>query len=344
MISEPRKDTQSIQKLFEGDKKRIVILGHTHPDGDAVGAGLALRDFLLSLGHQTDFILPDPYPEFLAWMPGADSIAVHQHPEQQQHVEQLLTLADIYIFVDLNSVSRVESLEEIVNEQIDSKIAILFDHHIKPDPIFNFMFWYTDVSSTSELIYEFLCETGHKDKISKIMAENLYVGIMTDTGSFSYSCNRPETYLAVSHFFSLGIDGAFIHQLVYNTFTEHRLRLLGHSLSDRLIVNQEKGGAYIALSAYDLEKYRYQVGDTEGLVNYTMSIKGIHFGALLTEMDKYIKISFRSEGKIDVNHLAQKFFKGGGHKNAAGAYFFGSLSEACDIIEDIISKQLILKS
>jgi len=344
MISEPRKDTQSIQKLFEGERKNIAILGHTHPDGDAVGAGLALKEFLLTFDHHVEFILPDPYPGFLAWMPGADSILIHHSPDHLQQVEQILINADVLIFVDLNSVSRVESLEKIVNEQIGSKTAILFDHHIKPDSIFDYMYWYTDVSSTSEMIYEFICETGHRKKITKTMAENLYVGIMTDTGSFSYSCNKPETYLAVSHLFELGIDGAFIHQQVYNTFTENRLRLLGHSLSDRLIVNQEKGGAYIALSAYDLEKHNYQVGDTEGLVNFTMSIKGIHFGALLTDMEKYIKISFRSEGKIDVNHLARKFFKGGGHKNAAGAYFFGPLSEACDIVEDIISKHIILKT
>lgn len=338
MISEPRKDTESIQKLFEGQPTDIVILGHTHPDGDAVGAGLALQEYLTGFGHNVHFILPDPFPEFLDWMPFSSSILVNK--KDSEKIQKYLLEAEVLIFVDLNAHSRVESLEDSVSKLLKSKTTILFDHHMKPDNGFTFYYWTTNVSSTSELIYDFICETNNIERITKNMAENLYVGIMTDTGSFSYSCNNPQTYIAVSHFFRLGIDGAYIHQQVYNTFTEDRLRLLGLSLSDRLIVDKSNGGAYIALSAHDLEKYQYKVGDTEGLVNYTLTIKGIYFGALLTDLDKYVKISFRSEGDLDVNVIARKFFNGGGHKNAAGAYFYGSLSEACDIMDDIIKKHL----
>ncbi len=341
MISEPRKDTENIQKLFEGKPTSIVILGHTHPDGDAVGAGLALKEFLKEFGHHVHFILPDPFPDFLSWMPDASSILIHK--KDKDLIEKLLNESEILIFVDLNSHSRVESLEDLVLKHMHSKTTVLFDHHIKPFNGFSHYYWMTNVSSTSELIYDFICDTNNSHRITKAMAENLYVGIMTDTGSFSYSCNNPQTYIAVSHFFKLGIDGAKIHQQVYNTFTEERLRLLGHSLSDRLFVDKKNGGAYIALSAHDLEKYKYQVGDTEGLVNYTLTIKGVFFGALLTDLNKYIKLSFRSEGDLDVNLIARKFFNGGGHKNAAGAYFYGSLSEACDIMEDIISQHLKIK-
>jgi bifunctional oligoribonuclease and PAP phosphatase NrnA len=338
MISQPIKDTASIREIFEGKPRNIVILGHTHPDGDAVGSGLALTEILNIKGHHVQFILPDPFPGFLAWMPFAQTILNHrEHPAE---TEKLINNADTLIFVDMNSPLRVESLNVLIENVSKSKITILFDHHINPDTVFNFRYWYTDVSSTSELLYEFLKETENLNLLTESIAINLYVGIMTDTGSFSYSCNNPETYNVLSHLFSLGIDGAYIHQQVYNTFTEHRLRLLGFSLSDRLMVDKENGGAYIALSSHDLEKYKYSVGDTEGLVNYTMSIKGIHFGALLTDMKKYIKISFRSEGNVDVNYIATHFFNGGGHKNAAGAYFYGSLSEACDKIEDIISNHL----
>jgi len=338
MNTDPQKDTEAIQKLFEGKPSNIVIFGHTHPDGDAVGAGLALREFLILKGHNVNFVLPDEFPEFLSWMPDSKSILIHHDADNL--IETLIDKAEILIFVDLNSPSRVESLEHTIKKAMHSKISILFDHHINPEKGFTHMFWMTDVSSTSELLFDFICETGNKHLITKCMAENLYVGIMTDTGSFSYSCNNPGTYLAVSYFFTLGIDGSYIHQHVYNTFTEDRLRLLGFSLSQRLSVNKDSGGAYIALSAYDLEKFNYQVGDTEGLVNFTMSMQGIHFGALMTDLHKYIKISLRSEGLVDVNTIARQFFNGGGHRNAAGGYFYGSLSEACDIMDEIISKHI----
>lgn len=338
MISRPLKDTEAIQALFDENPKEIVILGHTHPDGDAVGSGLALAEFLESKGHNVHFILPDPYPEFLSWMPGSEKIIIHVQDDSK--TMQLLNQAEILVFADMNSSSRVESLNQIVGDLIQTKTTILFDHHIQPDPKFSYKYWHTDVSSTSELIYEFLCSTGNKHRITRNMAINLYVGIMTDTGSFSYSCNNASTYNVLAHLFELGIDGAYIHQQVYNTFTEERLRLLGFSLSDRLKVYSESGGAYIALSSNDLERYKYVVGDTEGLVNYTMSIRGIYFGALLTDLKKYIKISLRSEGNIDVNFIASHFFNGGGHKNAAGAYFYGSLADACNLIEDIICNHI----
>jgi bifunctional oligoribonuclease and PAP phosphatase NrnA len=338
MKPKTHKDIVAISDLFERKNETFLIFGHTHPDGDTVGSGLALKEFLELKGHTTHFILPDPFPEFLAWMKGADSILIYTKEEKK--IQQLIQHAAVFIFVDLNSISRLETLQNSINEVIDQKISVLFDHHINPDNVFKHSYWDTSVSSTAELIYEFILEAGAKDLISQSMAENLYVGIMTDTGSFSYSCNNPETYTVLAHLFSMGIDGAYIHQQVYNSFTEEKLRLLGHSVSARLTVMQEFGGAFIALCADDLKEHKYQVGDTEGLVNYTMTIKGIHFGALLTEMEKYIKISLRSEGDIDVNLLAHNFFNGGGHKNAAGAYFYGTLHEACEIVSTIIRKHL----
>jgi len=332
------KNTIEIRDLFNKQDEKFLILGHTHPDGDAVGSGLALKEFLELKGHKVHLVLPDPFPEFLAWMSGADSILIYSKKEAK--VQQLIQEATVLIFTDLNAVSRLESLQNVVNDVIHQKTSVLFDHHVSPDDVFKYCYWDTKASSTAELIYEFIVESGAKDQITKTIAENLYVGIMTDTGSFSYSCNNPETYTALAHLFSLGIDGAYIHQQVYNTFSEERLRLLGHSISTRLTVMNKSGGAYIALRAEDLEKYKYNVGDTEGLVNYTMTIKGIHFGALLTEMEKYIKISLRSEGDIDVNIIARDFFDGGGHKNASGAYFYGSLADACEIVSNIIKTHL----
>jgi len=333
-----RKDKQKIKQLFEGEKLNVAVLGHTHPDGDALGSGLAMKEMLIRLGHNVSFITPDPFPSFLAWMKDADCILTHT--KQAEKVEQIIKDASVVIFVDMNCVLRLESLSVFMTSVFDEKTTILFDHHISPDENFSLSYWDTEVSSTSELIYNFFEESGFLHMLDKQIAEYLYVGIMTDTGSFSYSCNSPETYLILARLFELGIDGAYIHQQVYSTFTEKRLRLLGYSLSEKLTVHQDKGGAYIALSAADLKEYNYKVGDTEGLVNYTMTIQGIHFGVLLTEMEEYIKISLRSEGDIDVNQIANTYFNGGGHRNAAGAYFYGSLSEACLVIDTIINQHL----
>ncbi len=341
MTSHSQKDLASLKKLFALHNQNIVILGHTHPDGDAVGAGLALQEFLQQKGHKVSFILPDPYPDFLSWMPLSDGIFIHT--KQQEKCEKLIKLSDLIIFVDMNSPSRLESFEKAVTEQMLSKTSILLDHHINPDSVFTFKYWDTEVSSTSELVYELIGKLGESHLINKTMAENLYAGIITDTGSFSYSCNNPATYIAVSRLIEIGVDGAWVHQQIYNTFTEDRLRLLGHSLSEKLKVLKKYGGAYIALNQYDLVKYKYNVGDTEGLVNYTLSIKGIHFGALLTQYEQYIKISLRSEGDIDVNYFARRYFNGGGHKNAAGAYYYGPLDEACKVIESIIRKHIKLE-
>ncbi len=334
----PRKDSAAIRDLFQQKKETFLIMGHTYPDGDTVGAGLALKEYLEKTGHQVYFVLPDPFPEFLSWMKGADSILIDTF--QESKVKTLIETSSVFIFVDMNSVSRLESMQNTVNTLMKDKKTVLFDHHIQQDEVFNYKYCDTSVSSTAELIYQFIVESGDRQLVTRTMAENLYVGIMTDTGSFSYSCNNPETYNVLAHLFSLGIDGALIHQLVYNTFSEDRLRLLGHSVSKKLTVMEEFGGAFIALSAEDLKTYNYRVGDTEGLVNYTMTISNIHFGVLLTEMEKYIKISLRSEGNLDVNKIASKFFNGGGHKNAAGAYFYGSLDEACSIVTKIIREHI----
>lgn len=312
----------------------ILIFGHTYPDGDAVGAGLALRLYLQSRGKEAYFILPNPYPQFLAWMPGnQETLIFHQH---RPFIEKLIQKSSIFVFIDMNAIKRLEELAELVVPVIHQKTLILFDHHAEYEEVFHYKIWDVHASSTSELIYKFIESCGDASHINKSIAENIYTGIMTDTGSFSYSCNNPETYLIVSRLVALGIDGACIHQKVYNTFTENRLRLFGFGISSRLRVFTDFGAAYIALSAQDLQDFNYQVGDTEGLVNYTLSIKGIHFGVLITEMEEYIKLSFRSEGDVDVNRIARDFFQGGGHKNAAGAYFYGTFHEACQKIEEII--------
>jgi len=335
---ESRKELEKINNFLSSSKKKIVLMSHTHPDGDALGSGMALKLFLNKLGHEVDFILPDRFPEFLDWMPNTKDIIIYD--EDRDKAISALESADCMICVDMNNIGRLNGLSEQAEFFFNKKTSILFDHHINPNENFNFFYWDINVSSTSELIYDFFQKIGKLDLIDHNIAECLYVGIITDTGSFSYSCNNPETYIIVSNLIRIGVDGAKIHQYVYSTFTESRIRLFGVSLFEKLVIDKKHGGAYIALSAEDLNNHNYQVGDTEGLVNYTLSIKGIVFGALLTEMENFIKISFRSEGDINVNLIAKEFFNGGGHKNAAGANFYGKLEDACIIIENIIKSRL----
>ena len=185
----------------------------------------------------------------------------------------------------------------------------------------------TTVSSTAELIYDFISESGDNDLIDTDIAACIFAGIITDTGSFSYNCNNEKTYQITSHLISSGIDGEHIHRLVYDTYSEDRLRLLGYSLSEKLVVLHESNTAYISLSKDDLQRFNHQVGDTEGVVNYGLSMDGINLAALFMERENLVKISFRSKGNFSVNDLARKHFEGGGHNNAAGAYSYLSLDE-----------------
>lgn len=335
---ESKKELDPINKYLSSSRKKIVLLSHTHPDGDALGSGIGLKIYFEKFGHEVEFLIPDRFPEFLEWMPRTDEIIIYS--ESKERAESLLSDCDLLICVDMNNISRLNGLTDIVKSVYNKKTTILIDHHINPSQDFNYYYWDINVSSTSELVYNFIKNSGFIDKLDKAISECLYVGIMTDTGSFSYSCNKPEMYEIVAELIRQGIDGAKIHQYIYSTFTENRIRLFGLSLSEKLVIDKNHGGAYISLSKEDLEAHSYRVGDTEGLVNYTLSIKGIVFGALLTEMEDFIKISFRSEGEIDVNLIAREFFNGGGHKNASGANFRGKLKDAAQIIENIIRTRL----
>lgn len=334
MPEQPIFQTSQINQVFSQTQEPILLLGHTHPDGDTVGSGLALRLYLQMKGKKAYFILPNPFPNFLAWLPGSDEIIIFD--KNQTTIEDLIKKTNVIVFVDMNALNRLEQMTELLKRNIHNKTLILFDHHPDCEDIFHYKMWDANSSSTSEMVYKYIEQINDLSLVNKYIAENLYTGIMTDTGSFSYSCNNPETYIIVSNLVAQNIDVGLIHQKVYNTFTENRLRLFGLGIYSRLNVMSEYGAAYIALSSQDLKNHHYQVSDTEGLVNYTLLLKNVNLGILITEMEQYVKISLRSVGNIDVNAIAKKFFNGGGHKNAAGAYFYGTLEQACQKIEEII--------
>jgi phosphoesterase RecJ-like protein len=312
--------------------RKILITTHTNPDGDAIGASLAMFGYLKKKGHEVSVMVPDPDPGFLHWMPFHSSIMVFR--EQQDLCLAAIVNAEIIFSLDYNGLGRLSKAEEPVRKA--SAIKILIDHHRDPAGDFDHVFSVVETSSTCELVYDFISGCGDSGLIDADIAACIYAGIITDTGSFSYSCNYEKTYLITADLYNKGIDGERIHRLVYDTYSEGRLRLLGFSISEKLVVLHEFHTAYIHLSKEDLDRFNYQVGDTEDIVNYALSVGGINFAALFTERDGIVRISLRSKGNFSVNDIARKYFSGGGHVNAAGANSYVSLEETVRIFVDML--------
>jgi phosphoesterase RecJ-like protein len=249
--------------------------------------------------------------------------------DQQEKCQRTIQQAEIIFCLDYNGLGRLSDAEVPVRNA--DAIKILIDHHRDPDPEFNYRISVVDTSSTSELVYDFIAGCGDADLIDQDIAACIYSGIITDTGSFSYSCNNEKTYLITADLYRKGIDGEHIHRLIYDTYSEERLRLLGYAISEKLVVLDEFHTAYISLSKEDLDRFNYQVGDTEDVVNYALSIAGINLAALFCERDGVVRVSFRSKGNFSVNDIARKYFNGGGHVNAAGATSHLSIDETVRI-------------
>jgi bifunctional oligoribonuclease and PAP phosphatase NrnA len=311
---------------------KILITSHTSPDGDAIGASLALFGYLLKKGHHVQVMIPDPDPTFLHWMPFHDHLMVFS--KDQEKCLTAINNAELIFCVDYNGLSRLSDASEYIRSA--KAVKILIDHHVQPEKDFDLRISVTKTSSTSELIYDFIADSGDSHLIDKDIAECIYTGIITDTGSFSYACNYEKTFLITAALHKTGMDGEHIHRLVYDTYSENRLRLLGYSISKKLVVLPQYNAAYISLSKADLEKFDHQIGDTEGIVNYALSIKDINLAALFTEREDLVKVSLRSKGNFSVNEIARKFFLGGGHANAAGANCYISLKETIRIFRSML--------
>lgn len=292
----------------------IVITTHYNPDGDALGSSLAWLKFLQNRGKLVSLVVPNDFPDFLGWMPGIEEAIIYF--SNSHKADRLIAEAEIIFSLDYNTFSRVNLFTKQLEQAAGKKILI--DHHLEPSAAFDLSFSVKETSSTAELIFDLIVALGSADEINLAIAECLYVGIMTDTGSFSYACNYPETYEAVAQLVRQGIDCIAIHRLVYDTYSESRMRLLGFCLSERMVVLQEQATAYIWLTMEDLNKFNFKPGDTEGVVNYALSIKGIVMAALFSERKDKIRISFRSKGDFSVNEFARAHYSGGGHRNASG--------------------------
>lgn len=317
--------------LLKG-KPEVLITTHYNPDGDAIGSSLALYHVLNSIGIHAQVLIPNELPSYLLWMPGVQECIIYS--SDQATGNELLSKAEVIFCMDYNAIHRVKLFAERMQTSFATRVLI--DHHIEPANEFDFGFSTTNVSSTSELLYHILSDAGFSNHFNLQMAECLFVGIMTDTGSFSYSCNNPETFEITAGLIRLGIDVHRIHRLVYDTYSESRMRLLGYCLGPRLKVIPEYSTAYIHLTLDDLNKYDYQQGDTEGVVNYALSIQGVVLAALFTERDDRIRVSLRSKGNFSVNELARTYFNGGGHLNAAGGDIFMPMPVALTWFESLL--------
>ncbi len=310
----------------------IVVTSHYNPDGDALGSSLALSIYLKSKGHKVSLILPNDFPDFLSWMPGVEDIVIYFH--KSKTADELIAKASIIFCLDFNAIPRVNLFSDKLFGAKATKILI--DHHLQPEDHFDFYFSVINTSSTSELIFDFIVAMGDYMLLNRDMSVCLYVGIMTDTGSFSFACNYPHTYEVVSQLVQKGVDTEQVHRLVYDTYSEGRMRLLGFCLSERMVVLHKSATAYIWLNRSDMERFGFRPGDTEGVVNYALSIKDISFAALFTEKSDRIRISFRSKGDFSVNNFARLHYQGGGHRNAAGGDSFLPMEQTLSGFEELL--------
>jgi bifunctional oligoribonuclease and PAP phosphatase NrnA len=323
------------KELLEDKHQQIVITTHTNPDGDAIGSCLGLYGCLLSAGYSNvHVIVPNTYPAFLQWMPYNNTVI--NAVSSFQTAKGLIEKASLIFCLDFNGFGRTDRIKKPLSNSQATKILI--DHHPQPEKGFDVYFSQIEASSTAELVFEFIINLGWKDNIGVDVAECLYSGIVTDTGSFSFGCNNPRTYEIMAEIMRLGVDGEKIHRLIYSTYSEDRLRLLGYCLSEKLVVLPEQHAAYISLSKDEMKQFNHKVGDTEGIVNYALSIDNINVAALFTENTDHIKISLRSSGNHDVNEFARNHYHGGGHKNASGGKSYDSMEQSLSRFEALIKE------
>ena len=312
---------------------KAVITAHQKPDGDAMGSTLGLYHFLKQLGHEVTVVSPTNWAAFLNWMPGVDQVIDFE--ANKKEASQIVADADYVFCLDFNILHRTKHLEPVIR---DSKaLKILIDHHQQPDtPSFAYGISDVKMSSTCEMIYDFIVQSGHSNLINLDIAACLYTGLMTDTGSFRFPSTTASVHKIVAHLKELGLQHAKIHENIYDNSTEGRLKFMGNAFLNRMTVLPEYKTAVMAIPKSDIYKFELKTGDTEGLVNYLLSIEGIKFAAILIDREEERKWSFRSKGNFDVNIFARTHFEGGGHANAAGGSSSKSLDETLNDFKTII--------
>jgi phosphoesterase RecJ-like protein len=324
----------SLKNILAGAKLNVAIVPHENPDGDAIGSALGLGEVLADFGHSVNIVTPNDYPGFLKWF--GSNLNVIKYGTNKKEGKAVIKNADVLICVDFNAANRAGIFEKKLLKF--EKKKILIDHHPYPTDFCDFTVSETTYSSTAELIFDVVTQIGLQSNITRNAAEALYTGILTDTGSFSHNTSRPNTFKVVSELMKFGIDTKKIQSGVYDNFSANRMKLLGYCLSEKMQVFPEYRAAVITISKEELERFDFKPGDTEGFVNYPLSIKGIVFSVLFIEKEELVKASFRSKGNFPTNQFASENFNGGGHLNASGGESKLSLNETLEKFTQLLSK------
>ena len=325
-------NVDSFKKIIS-DNESFIITTHRGPDGDAMGSSMAMYNLLVNLKKDVNVIIPNSFPNFLSWLPNIKNVINYE--ENNSDISNIFSEVDVIIMLDFNDLSRIQNIERYVTNSNAKKILI--DHHQDPDlSICDLSFCDTTYSSTCELLYMILNQA--KFNLTKNIADCLYTGILTDTGSFKFSCTTKNTHISVGDLISKGVNATEINNLIYNNYSHDRIKLLGHCLINKLKI-YNNSSAIISLSEDELKKFNFKKGDTEGIINYALSIKEVIFAVFIVEKDNIVKLSFRSLGNINVQEISKRYFGGGGHFNAAGAKSDLSLDKTIIKVENIIKNE-----
>lgn len=336
-------DLNYFKRLIDTPKK-VVIVTHYKPDADALGSSLGLAEFLKKKRHDVTVITPSDYPDFLSWMKGNEEVINYERPENQELCGKLVNEADLIFCLDFNCLKRINSLGDKVRTASAKKILI--DHHRDPENFADFECWSIEAAATAELVYDLIVKCGYKELLDADIAESLYAGIMTDTGQFKHPNTSKNVHMITAELMNLGADVSKVGKLIYDNNSVDRIKFIGFALSERLIILPGFNTAYFAISKADLQRFNSKTGDTEGLVNYALSIKGIVFACLISEREDGVNLSLRSKGDFPVNKFARENFDGGGHQNAAGGRSKLSLEKTVERFMSLLPtyKHLLIKN
>lgn len=326
-------DYQAIQSLFAQPQK-VAIIPHRSPDGDAMGSTLAIYHLMRKLGHDATVIAPNAFPYSLKWLPSSEQVVIFE--ENTAAATAILEAATVVFTLDFNAFHRTGEMGKVL-ERIHP-VYIMIDHHQSPDSYPTYMYSDTSIGSTCEMVYNFIQKAGYAQHLDAVIATCIYTGMVTDSGSFRFPSTSPTTHRIVAELLELGVENGKVHPAIYDNNTYDSLQLLGICLRNLKII-PEKKTSYSTLSSEELASCHYVKGDTEGFVNYGLSIRNVNFTALFIEhQDEHIiKISFRSKGDFDVNQFARTYFNGGGHINAAGGKSTLSLAETVARFQEIVA-------
>lgn len=332
----PHPHTPKLKDLLKELGQKISIISHPRADADALGSSLAFYHFLEAKGHHVTVITPTDFPAFLNWLPGCHTVVNYEAKGGKEKTENTFAQADIIFCLDFGNLARIGEIGDLVRKSKATKVLV--DHHLEPEEFCELKFWNPSSAATAELVFQIFKDLGEQKNITKEIAECLYAGILTDTGMFRHPTTTRNTHLIVADLMQSGIQVSKIHKLIYDNNTIGRLRLLGKALANNLFILEEYNTAYIALTQNDLGGFKCGMGDTEGIVNYALSIEGIVLGAIFIERNNGVKVSFRSVGSFSVNNFARKHFNGGGHSNAAGGWLEGlNIEQAVKFFKESLS-------